>query len=340
MNIILPVEQIEALIEHEYGLRILEPLAEMRQGVHSKAWLTTTDDGQWVAKASNPASDSEAKLQAHSLLYRFLHEQGINAPVVRADRRGRSVSQVEYAGQHYPVMLMQYHELRRLDSASVTMAEMQQIGSTIARLHQVLEQFPGASNIIADHTKSENEWGKQTVGVYDELVAAPTSVCFTQDERIWIKSVDADAIAYIDACFPAPGSVTQAILHGDLSFEHVRLLPDGQVYLFDFGDLCWGPVAHELGQFLRSLRDIPISFRRWAELRRWLIESYSTHYALKKGDIEAIDLFILNRIVAQARYILELSGDEVSPQGAAVIKCTYALAASMLSGHHITQAKE
>ena len=338
MSIDLPAEPIQALIEREYGLRLREPLADMQQGVHSHVWLATTNDGQWVAKASNPASDSEAKLQAQCVLYRFLNEHGMNAPIVRADRRGRSVIQVEHAGQRYPFTLMRYHDLSRLHSISVTQAELQQIAGTIAQMHQLLEQFPGASDIIADHTTSENGWGKQTVGVYDELVAAPTSVCFTQDERAWLKSVDADVGAYIDAQFPAPGSVTQAILHGDLSFDHVWLLPDGQVYLFDFGDLCWGPVAHELGQFVRSFRDTPITFERWAELRHWLTEGYSAHRSLTAADSEAIDLFILNRIVAQASYILELSGDEVSPGGATVIKRTYALAASMLSGRHDARA--
>lgn len=338
MSINIPVEQIQTLIEREYGLRIRAPLADMQQGVHSHVWLATTDDGQWVAKASDPASDSEAKLQAHSVLYRFLNEHGMNAPVVRADRRGRSVLQVEHAGHHYPFTLMRYHELRPLHSASVTQAELHQIAGTIAQMHHSLKQFPGASDIIADHTKSENEWGKQTVGVYDELVAAPTSVCFTLDEQAWLKSVDADVVAYIDAHFPAPDSVTEAILHGDLSFEHVWLLPNGQVYVFDFGDLCWGPVAHELGQFLRSFRDSPIPFDRWAELRHWLTEGYNALRSLTAADIEAIDLFILNRIVAQASYILELSGNEVSPGGAEVIKRTYALAASMLSGRHLAQA--
>lgn len=335
MSINIPVEQIHVLIEREYGLRIRAAVSEMPQGVHSKAWLATTDDGLWVAKASDPASDPEAKLNQHAMLYTFLNQHGINAPVVRADRNGRAVLRIEHAGQHYPFTLMQYHDLRRLDPAAVTQAEIRQIADTIARLHQVLEQFPGVSDIIADRTKSENEWGKQTVGVYDELVAAPTSVCFNQDERAWLKSVDADLVTYIDAHFPAPTSLTQAILHGDLSFEHVRLLPNGQVYLFDFGDMCWGPVAHELGQFIRSFRDSPITFERWAGLRHWLIEGYCTHRSLTAADIEALDLFILNRIVAQASYILELSGDEVSPEGAAVIKRTYELAASMLSGRHV-----
>jgi Ser/Thr protein kinase RdoA (MazF antagonist) len=170
------------------------------------------------------------------------------------------------------------------------------------------------------------------VGVYDELVAAPTATCFTLEELAWLRTIDAAAVSFITTRYPPPTAVACAILHGDLNFEHIRLLPNGHVYLFDFGDLCWGPVAHDLGQFLQCIyRDSSISFVRWAELRGWLVAGYTSYRSLTRAEIDAIDLFVINRIVAQAKYILELSGEEASPQGAAAIKHTYALAAHLVN---------
>ena len=332
MSIDVPVERVRALVEQAYGLRLHGPLVEMTQGVHSKAWLGAAHDGRWVAKVSDPEHDPEAKLSEHIMLYTFLNAHGINVPVVRANRHGHVVSYIDAAGQRYPLTLMRFHELRSLAPAAITPAELRHIAGTIARMHTMLDTYPRRSTIVADVVASENQWGEQRVGVFDALVAAPTAMWFTHEELAWLKVIDADAVSYINTHYPPPRAVAHAILHGDMNFEHIRLLPEGRVYLFDFGDLCWGPVAHDLGQFLQCIfRDSAISFTRWEELRTWLVAGYISHRPLAIADIEAIDLFVINRIVSQAKYILELAGEEASPQGAAAIKRTYELAGYLVN---------
>jgi Ser/Thr protein kinase RdoA (MazF antagonist) len=165
-------------------------------------------------------------------------------------------------------------------------------------------------------------------------MASPTAAGFTSAERSWLRAVDAALVAYLDDNFPDPTSLSQAVLHGDLSFEHVRLRPNGAVYFFDFGDMCWGPVAHELAQFLRGFHDVPISFERWADLRCWLLEGYRSRHVFTATDAAAIDVFLLNRAVALAKCILELNADKASASSAEAIKNTYRLAEAVLHKRH------
>ncbi len=87
-----------------------------------------------------------------------------------------------------------------------------------------------------------------------------------------------------------------------------------------------------MGQFLQCVyRDSAISFERWEALRAWLVAGYTSQRGLTPPDIEAINLFVVNRIVSQARYILELSSEAALPHGAAAIKRTYQLAAHLVN---------
>ncbi|WP_172836235.1 phosphotransferase [Microlunatus soli] len=191
--------------------------------------------------------------------------------------------------------------------------------------------------IINDRRKSLSEWGKQDSGCYPELIESPTARYFSRAERSWISSIDTALIDYLAGNYPEPRSLTFAVLHGDLAFEQVRLLPDGEVYFFDFGDLSWGPVAHELAQFLRGFAAEPIPRQRWLDLKAGLLAGYRSEHSLSVADEDAIEVFLLNRVLAVARYVLELHGNSAAPGGAEVIKQGYRLAAEILHGPHQPQ---
>jgi Ser/Thr protein kinase RdoA (MazF antagonist) len=334
VSIVVTRNQVQASVERAYGLRVLRPLNDLPPGVHSQAWLAHTDDGEWVVKVSDPRCDSPAMLSAQCELYGFLNGRGLHAPEVRADRSGRHVSALAEPDAGLPVTLMRHHEFHRLTPESVSAEDLRHVATQIARLHLTMEEFEKKDEIVADREKSQNEWGRQVVGSFPDLINSPIAGCFTAAERQWIAAIDTACVAYVDANFPNPESLAHAVLHGDLSFEHVRLLPNREVYFFDFGDMCWGPVAHELAQFLRGLFDAPISFERWADLRRWLLEGYRSLHMLTATDAAAIDVFLLNRVVALAKFIRELNADQATADGAEAIMTAYRVAEAVLRKRH------
>ncbi len=331
MSIVVSRDQVEAVVEGSYGLRLVRQLVGLPPGVHSQTWLAATDDGEWVVKISDVRCDSLATLSAQCQLFDFLNSRGLQTPVVRADQSGHRVSVMGAFGTPYPVTVMRHRRLGRLAPESVTADELRHVAAQVARLHATMDEFVGKDETVADREKSENEWGRQVVGCHPSLMESPTAECFSASERSWFEATDTALLAYLDANFPDPGSLSQAVLHGDLSFEHVRMLPNRDVYFFDFGDMCWGPVAHELAQFLRGFRDVAISPDRWADLRRWLLEGYRSRRVFTTADAAAIDVFLLNRVVALAKYVLELNGDQASVSGAEAIKSAYRLAQTVLT---------
>jgi Ser/Thr protein kinase RdoA (MazF antagonist) len=335
MRISVTEDQVQGVVEGRYGLRVVQPLINLPEGVHSRAWLAHTDDGEWVVKVSDPRSDSPGTLSAQCGLYAFLNSRGLHAPVVKVDRAGHNVSTVTVAAVTYPITLMRHHQLRRLEPESVSADDLRQVAAEVARLHSTMDEFPRKHEIILDREKSRAEWGQQAEGCYEKLIESPTAECFTTAEKSWLRAIDTELLAHLETNFPDPAALTQAVLHGDLSFEHVRLLLNRQVYFFDFGDMCWGPAAHELAWFLRGFYNGPISFERWSNLRRWLLEGYRSRHLFTEADAAAIDVFLLNRAVGLANYIIELNANEVSPDAADAIRNTYRLAEAVLQRHHL-----
>lgn len=261
MSLPVTADQARGFVQRRYGLRVLHPLIDLPQGVHSLAWLAHTDDGEWVVKVSDPRSDSPATLLSQCELYAFLNSRGLHAPVVKVNRAGHHVSTITLFAGTYPITLMRYHQLRRLEPESVSADDLRQVAAQVARLHATMDEFPGKHEIILDRDKSLVEWGQQDEGCYEMLIGSPIVEYFTTAEKSWLRAIDTALLAHLDASFPDPAALSQAVLHGDLSFEHVRFLPSREVYFFDFGDMSWGPIAHELAWFLQGFPQCSDLFR-------------------------------------------------------------------------------
>lgn len=339
MNLDVTAGQVRATVERAYGLRVSGPLVDLPQGVHSRAWLAHTDDGDWVVKVSDPDSDPPATLAAQCELYSFLISRGLQVPAVRADSVGDRVSGLLDSDAQYPVTVMRHHQLGRLTPESALADDLRRVAGQIARLHAAMDDFATKNAIVADHEKSDDEWGRQDTGCYAGLVESPIASRFAPDELTWLRSVDVALVDYLAATYPDPASLSQSVLHGDLSFEHVRLLPNGEVYFFDFGDMCWGPVAHEVAQLLRGSYSPGITFDRWSDLRRWFLEGYRSRRVFTPLDAGAIDVFLVNRVVALAKYIVELNLGNPSSDGSEAIKAAYRLAEAVLRGRHLVSSR-
>lgn len=329
--------QVEAFVGRAYGLVVLRSLVELPQGVHSKAWLAHTDTDDWVIKVSDPGADSPAALSAQAELYRFLNSRGLHTPEVRADRSGQHVSIMETQRAALPGHFDAASSAPSAAPESVSGDDVRHVATQVARLHATMDEFGRRDEIVADREKSREEWGRQVTGCFPDLIRSPTGGCFSAAERSWFRVIDGELVAFLGSYFPDPASLSEAVLHGDLSFEHVRLLATGDAYFFDFGDMCWGPVAHELAQFLRGFRDASISFERWAQLRSWVLEGYRSGQVFTATDAAAIDVFILNRVVAVSKYILELNPENPSAAGAQAIKSAYRLAEAVLRKRHLSK---
>jgi Ser/Thr protein kinase RdoA (MazF antagonist) len=188
------------------------------------------------------------------------------------------------------------------------------VGELAARLHDALDHYPDHDAFVADRQKSANEWGMHDEALWPLLRELPEHALIPPDEQTWLRAIDERALAYLQERYPEPTRLTLALLHGDLNFEHIQFLPDGVPYLFDFGDLCWGPVAHELGVFfLNTVCSGELSFSHWEAMRQRILAGYRATRPLSERDEAMIPVFMLNRVLGWARYRVELSRDARIP---------------------------
>jgi Ser/Thr protein kinase RdoA (MazF antagonist) len=330
-----PAELARA-IEAQYDLRVTSAPTSLPPGVHSRAWLLATTRGSWVAKLSNPASDPLPKLERQIQLWLYLHQHAIRAPQILPLRSGSFIGSLAAGQLHYPIQLMKHETLSRIETEHASGAILVSIGELIARLHQVLDHYPERNAYAADRQKAANEWGAQDQGFWPLLPGLPDRSALLPAEQEWLRSIDARAEGYIQQRYPDPAAVSMALLHGDLNFEHIQFLADGTPYLFDFGDMSWGPIAHELAVlFLNTFCDSQMSFSQWEALKQQILLGYRAKRDVSDLDLAMIPLFIVNRVVARARYAVELATEAQLAIDWQSMKRTYQLAEYLLN-----QAKE
>jgi Ser/Thr protein kinase RdoA (MazF antagonist) len=319
-------------IEAHYDLRVTSPPGSLPPGVHSRAWLLATTHGSWVAKLSNPISDPLLKLERQTQLLVYLNRHAIRAPLILSSSNGSFIATLTIDQIDYPVQLMEYEVLSRAQPEIASEGTLALIGELAARIHQVLEHYPERDTFVADRHKSANEWGMQDQGFWPLLHDLPDRSAISRREQEQLRAIDRRAEAYIQRRYPDPAALSMALLHGDLNFEHIQFLADGTPYLFDFGDMCWGPIAHELAVlFLNTFCDSAMSFAEWEALQQRILMGYSAKRHISRLDQAMIPRFIVNRVVARARYAVELANEgrmAIDWQG---IKRTYALAEYLLN---------
>jgi Ser/Thr protein kinase RdoA (MazF antagonist) len=267
------------------------------------------------------------KLERQIHLSIYLNQHGIRAPQILALRNARFIATVIINQQPYPIQLMQHEILSRVQLERVSDATLVLVGELVARLHHVLEEYPAHDAFVADHQKSADEWGERDQGLWPAVQELPELSRLSNEEQLWFRTVDQQAQAFVQKRFPNPAALSLALLHGDLNFEHIQFLNEKTPYVYDFGDMCWGPIAHELAIFfLNIFCDNAISFAHWEEIQRHILTGYNTSRQVSDLDRAMIPVFMVNRALARANYSVELAQQATIAIDWHVLKKTYQLA--------------
>jgi Ser/Thr protein kinase RdoA (MazF antagonist) len=313
-------EAISSFVAHQYGLSLIDPPTIIRNGMESHVWSLRTDCGDWIVKAFLHQRLLE-KVQDEVNLYQDLNRNGFHVPVVLSTTKGSSVARFSAGGRTYPVILMRLELLRKCKAVTIKAEELLEITRTMARMHETLKEYP-------DREKYSSKL-EVTTDAYTKLLASPYAAVFNCDELATFKTLDRQMVRYASD-FQRRNKSTESVLHGDMYLEHAQFLPHGEVYLFDFADRMYGPIAYELAIMLGHFySDEDISFERWEELNNWLMSGYASVRELTLEDQEAIKPCMINRLLTEIAFLSEKAADnsKVDPQA---IKRRYRLAEYLL----------
>lgn len=303
----LSPQSIASFIKAQYGMIASNQPLQFKGGVESAAWKLISDKKNYVVKVYSQREGKPERVEDEVNLYDFLLRHSINTPVVFPSQNGKKVEILKTDNTTFTVIMMQFEELRLTHSSSVTQSEIEKIAKTMARMHQVLENYPRKESLYTSDLMRPNklqEWGS-----YEQLIKSLNKKEFSSGELMHIKEIDNKIIDYLKHNFP-PQIVSYSILHNDIALEHAQFLPDGEVYFFDFADRSYDPISFELAVFLTHLfRSDNISYARWEELQRWVLNGYQSVRKLPQTDIDAIKPFIIRRIEGELWYLNQLSMD-------------------------------
>ena len=290
----------------------------MGGGIESTAWLAIAQDGNWIVKVFGLQEGSLKYIKDEANIYEYLRKYNINVPETKKSIQNKSVEGFKYHSNIYSMMVMKFEKLKECRPSTIKRNDFSKIVKDIAKMHNVLKKYPGIDKCIGK-SPSDSKWPEVFItGFYPNLIKSPNSKVFNKKELNNLESLNQKFIEYVKSK-SMPSNLAHSIIHGDLSLEHAQVLPDGNIYFFDFADRKYAPVAEELGVFLSHLfRAGDISFERWEELKTWLLEDYVSVAKLTKDDREAVQVSLLYRLVYATNWLNEKSietGRDVDGKG-------------------------
>lgn len=321
----IPTRHVTKALAEQYRLAVQAPPTLLKDGLANATWLCMTDQGAWYAKIFAPATGTVARVQEEAALYDYLQHHGLHVPVVRPSKSGERATTLFTLNVHYALMVMRQEALKALSPATITHGELIQIAAAIGELHTVLKSYPPNPQLRASTA------GRPVPDdVLTTLLASPNASLFTRAEVEHLQDLDHQMRAYL-AQHPLSDALTHTVLHGDLAFDHVQLLPNQHVYFFDFADRCYGPVAHDLAVFFENFYcRTEISFRRFEQLRTWALPAYAARATLAPADYAALTPFLIRHMLSVTRYLSRLAQNRGTVVGGPAIKRRYALATYLL----------
>ncbi len=278
-------------------------------GTESAAWVIeeNSNGNKWVAKLFGLGEDL-IKVKDEVNLYQFLIDHGIHAPVLTADLNNQKLNFIDFKGYQFPVILMRFEDLRMCTPSTVTQDVLTKIASETAKMHKILLGYPNKEILKNKQLPAEKGAEKdEPKSAYEALVQSVHLKKFSKEQLKKFAEVDSKMEEFIKTHTPSL-PLTESIIHADLALEHVQLLPDGNVYFFDFADRSWGAVAQELATFMTMLYQWEdIAFQKWEELSQWLLNGYQTVTPLTSNDLQAIPQKALIRLLGACKYLAVLA---------------------------------
>ncbi|MEO6508333.1 MAG: phosphotransferase [Patescibacteria group bacterium] len=307
----IPTQIVKSFVTDEYNMKLLSD-PKLIYSLENSTWLLKTDAGKYYLKVFR--NDSIDEIQREINLYTELKNVEIYTPEVIENKRCKKVSILNFEKNCYSVMLMTEVKLRKLTSSTITKEEITTLISAVARMHNYM-----STNIYCNTYKNnstvESDKGFSFYGIFK---GSENYKVLSETNRLKVRELDNKIVDYLGKNYP---SLTESysLIHGDLFLEQMGLSEKNEVFMFDFADSSWGPVAQELAVFLNHLyRSDEISFDRWEELRKWVLDSYQSINKFSNADLDSIKPLIIRRIVLELSYLYQVSIElkvEVDPIG-------------------------
>jgi len=314
---------VETTINELYGIKSTkQPPVFISEGVENAAWLFYTEHGNYVLKIFSASETIEKDVHEEVLLYEYLLDQSINTPKVVSSLDSKKISFIQRG--RFPIVLMELEDLKKISASDLSKDQIEKIATTVSHMHQVLMNYPRKDRVRVTEHDAMSIYN-HTLEDFDTFLTSPNATSPHLQDHERLKRIRMDAIRYLHRS-KLEKDLTQTVLHNDLGLGHIQFLPNGEIYIFDFSDFEYGPVALDLGvPFFNFYREGNLTINQWRAMTKDFLAIYSNEIPLTQNDEKAIDIYTVSRLLEHIRYLDNMSVKEGTPVDDEGIKKRYDL---------------
>lgn len=302
----LPIELIVSTVHNLYGIRSVKPPRAEGEGIENAAWVFYTTNQDYIVKIFDFSKTIVKDVNEEVLLYDYLLHHGIHAPEVIHSLSGKKVTLITSDSVSYPMIIMKYEKLMRIPASDLTKEQLRIIAATISSMHSVLMNYSRIEH-VRPSTHGEMSLYDHSMKDFDMFLTSPNANSPHLQDHERLKRIRKDAINYLNRQ-KLGADLTKSVLHNDLALGHLLFLDNGDLYIFDFSDFEYGPVALDLGVlFFNFYREGEITIERWRSMISEFLAVYTQVMPLSKNDKKAIDIFTVSRMLEHIKYLDERS---------------------------------
>ncbi len=298
---------VKACLESKYNL-VVYSLHLLPGGTSSAAWVADTNAGKYLAKVFGLGEGSVEWVTNEAELFYFLRQRGVCAPEVLPSASGELVSVLGYQNNRFPVTVVKWQEaLRMLTPATITLEELTSLGTKVSQMHLALRDYPDG-DFIQNRPRSSSSHHKPTTA-FEAVMAGAKYRKIDAKLLNSFEAIDQQMELYVNA-HPPLDSLPKSVIHADLSLDHAQLLPNGDIYFFDFSDRKWGTRSQEIATFFTTLylwEDI--SFKKLEELQSHFLVGYQVIYPVSSEELSAIPSLMVKRLLGTIKYLANLANN-------------------------------
>lgn len=320
----LSADFVLSAVQNLYHITSIKLPEKKGEGIENAAWVFHTEKGNFIIKIFEKSETIIQDVKEEVLLYEYLLSHDIHVPEVLPSVTNKKVVILTKNKLQYPAMLMKYETLKRYKASALSKEQLNNIASTIAHMHKVLMVYPRKDHVrksIHDAMAIYNHSMKD----FDRFLTSPNAKSSYLQDHERLRKIRTDAINYLQKQKLAE-NLTQSVLHNDLALGHLLFLPDGKLYIFDFSDFEYGPVALDLGVlFFNFYREGELTIKQWRLMIKEFLFVYTNIVPLTENDKKAIDIFTVSRMLEHIRYLDDMSTEQGFPVDDKGVKKRYDL---------------
>jgi len=297
---------IQHFVENKYAMKVVAEPVLMTGGTVNAGWQIATRESKFVLKVFTVPLEDNRSIQEELEIYRTLLASKINAPQVLPSLDG-DFTKISIEGIQYPTVLMKLENLRRVNPANISDAEIKIIADTIAMMHKALKkhdtQLQSKEVVIP---KGPNTPGNPAVDLH-----SPNGADLSMPQINKLTLLDKELVKHINTRYKRGMPLKTSVLHGDLSLGHIQFLDNGSTYIFDFSDYTYGPLIWDLATLLVYFyKEGKVNFSKWIRICRKFLFFYTQTIKLGTEDIDMIVPFVADRLLFEIRTLNRLSRKE------------------------------